>query len=476
MIYYKKNHWFIILINFFKIIKKFWAVLIIIIIPSIPFGALGITLVFSGIGVFCIIRWLTEFIILDDNDLLYRGGILWVEKIKIPLSSVSLIESNRNIIHKILGLKRMKIESISPKDRRFEILMVLKKDKVLEFNKMVNSIEMRNVSNISEIDNKLAYKVSLKHLLILSTLRSNIFLGIGIIVSVTHFMGYIDNQFGRDVGSFIISILKYGITESDIEFGIILVLLIFIILIVVIILAFSIIGLLSKYYKFRLYRKQNYLYVDHGLIVRRGYSIKIDNIHAIKIEQNLINQFLGLYTLKASVVGFGNQLSEDEIIFPLCKKDQLIKIMNDTIPEFKFSGKICIPPSRSFNNFYISWTSYSVIFAIFFYLVFNDSFIGVIAIPIMILWRYLIKKNAALGVKENILYFSSGSFLRRICLIRDTSMVECRRVVNIFQRRKKICDFRIKYYNQRKFERIRVKNMEAYLYDQIKGKMKNNCY
>ncbi|MGL4740376.1 MAG: PH domain-containing protein [Sarcina sp.] len=476
MIYYNKNHWFIIIINFFKIIRKFWALIILIIIPSIPFGTFGIITIFSLIGLFCIFRWLNEFIILENNNLLYKRGIFLTEKIKIPLNSVSLIESNRNIIHIILGLRRIKIESISPKDRKFEILMVLKKDKASEFHSMLNFIETKNAPIVTDIDNRFVYKVSAKHLLILSTLRSNIILGAGIIYSIGHFINDVDNKFGKDIKQFIIYTLKNGITKEDIRFGIILSILFGIIFLTFLILGFSIIGLISKYYKFKLYRKQNHLFINHGLVVRRRYSIKISNIHAIKIEQNLINQILGLYTMKASVVGYGNDMSEDEVIFPLCTKEQMLKIMVETIPEFKFNGEIFIPPSKSFNNFYISWTSYSIIFALVFYQVFNHSIIGFIAVPLMILWRYLIKKNAALGVKNDILYFSSGSFVKRISLIRDTSMVECCRVINIFQRRKSICDFRIRYYNQRKFELIRIKNMDAYLYTRIKEKMKNNCY
>ena len=50
-------------------------------------------------------------------------------------------------------------------------------------------------------------------------------------------------------------------------------------------------------------------------------------------------------------------------------------------------------------------------------------------------------------------------------------MIECTKVVNPFQRRKDICDYKIRFYSQRKMDWIKVKNMESYLYKEIKAGM-----
>ncbi|MGL5069478.1 MAG: PH domain-containing protein [Sarcina sp.] len=446
--------------------------IILIVIPSLPYGFVGSGILFAGILAFCIARWMNEFIIIDEDDMFYKRGILVTEQIKIPITSISLIEFNRNIIHRIFGLSEIKIESISPKDRKFEIIMILKKEKIKEFEKFMSLVDGVNDGNF-ELDNKKSYKISAKHLLILSTLRSNIFLGIGIIYSIVHFMNDLDNHLGESLRGYIINNIKYGFNETQKSLSILVYVLILLVVSVSVILGFSVLGIISKYYKFKLDRKQNHLYVNHGLLVRRHYSIKIDNIHAIKVEQNFVNQILNLYTIKASVVGYGNEMQEDEVIFPLCTEAGFRSIIKKMIPEFSFEGEIHRPPKKSFNNFFMSWTSYSVIFAVLVYYYFNGSIIGAFTIPIMILWRYLIKENSSLGVKDNILFFSSGSFLRRITLVRSTSMVECFRVVNLFQRRKNICDYRIRFYNQRKLEWIRIKNMDNYLYEDIKVKMRN---
>jgi putative membrane protein len=441
-------------------------------IPSLSYGMIGTLIIFISIFAFCVLRWLNEFIVIDEEDMFYKRGILRTEQIKIPLTSISLIEFNRNIIHIMLGLSRIKIESISPKDRSFSIILVLKKDKVKEFQQVMTSLEESNEGNF-EIDSKKSYKISAKHLLILSTLRSNILLGIGMIYSIIHLVNEIDKHIGEDLKGYIIYNVQYGFKTTYNTIGIIVYILILMVVSIAIVLSFSIVGIISKYYKFKLDRKNNHLYINYGLIVRRRYSIKIDNIHAIKVEQNFVNQILNLYTIKASVVGYGNEMREDEVIFPLCTEVDFRNIIKKMVPEFRFEGEISIPPKKSFNNFYISWTSYSVVFAILVYFIFNRNLLGIVAIPIMILWRYLIKENSGVGVKDDILVFSSGSFLRRITFIRNSSMVECCRVVNLFQRRKKICDYRIRFYNQRKFEWIRTKNMDDFLYDNIKNKMKN---
>lgn len=471
MIYYGKNHWYSIIINFLEIVKKLWTIILIILIPTILGGFAGAIIVFSLIAAFCFFRWLYEYIIIDEECLFYRRGIFRSEKVKIPLTSISLVEYNRNIIHVILGLRRIKIETISPKDRKFDISMVLKKNKILEFQKVVTYQKKYEEDIGYDIESELSYKVSAKHIVILSTLRSNIILGIGIIYSLVHVLVSVDEGLKVDIKTFILSIINKSLFESGGILGIFIYLVLAVLLVVTIIMFFSIFGIMSKYYKFKISRKHNYVYIEHGLIVRRSYSIRIENIHAIKIEQNLINQILNLYTIKGSIVGYGNDSNEEEVIFPLCDKIFMKNIIRDIIPEFNFKGKIHYPPKKAFNNFYISWISWSIIFAIIFLFLTKGDFLGFLAVPMITVWRYLIKKNSSLGISDENLYFTSRSFIKRIVIVRPSSIIECSKAVNIFQRRKKICDYNIKYYNQKKIDFIKVKNMEGNLYDSIKNKM-----
>lgn len=471
MIYYGKNHWYSIIINFFEIVKKLWTVILIVLIPTFIGGFIGAIIVFSGIAIFCFFKWLYEYIIIDEEYLLYRRGIFKSEKVKIPLSSISLVEFNRNIIHVILGLRRVKIETISPKDRRFDVSMVLKKNKIMEFQKVVTYHEDHKKNENYDLDSQISYKVSARHIAILATLRSNIVLGIGIIYSLIHLLISVDERIKIDIKSFVIGIVNKDLFETAGILGLIIYFIIAILFVVTIVMFFSVFGIMSKYYKFKIARKNNYVYIDHGLIVRRNYSIRVENIHAIKIEQNLINQILNLYTIKGSIVGYGNDSNEEEVIFPLCDEIFMKNIIRDIVPEFNFKGEIQTPPKRAFNNFYISWTIWAVLFAIVFLIFTKGDFLGFITIPIMILWRYLIKLNSSLGISDDILYFSSRSFIKRIIIVRPNSMIECSKSVNLFQRRKKICDYSIKYYNQRKIDFIKVKNMEGNLYDAIKSKM-----
>lgn len=46
----------------------------------------------------------------------------------------------------------------------------------------------------------------------------------------------------------------------------------------------------------------------------------MESIHAVKIEQNIINQIFKFYTIKCCVVGYGNSIKEDELIFPYVMK------------------------------------------------------------------------------------------------------------------------------------------------------------
>ncbi|MGL5576050.1 MAG: PH domain-containing protein, partial [Sarcina sp.] len=276
MIYYKKNHWYSILINFYAIVKKFWAVIIAIVIPSLSFGfweSLGLFLV---ILIYCVVMWLNEFILINNEGIFYKRGILEIEEINLPLKSVSLIEFNRNVIHRILGLSKIKIDSISPNDRKFEIIMVLKKNKINEFQDFINKVENKINDTNLEVNDEKSYKISLKHLLILAMLRSNIIIGIGLIWSVVHMIGFLDNKLGNEFKNYLLYNIKYGL-KSYTTMGVIIYILIVTIVSIAIILSFSVLGLILKYYKFKLDRKNNQLYIEHGFMVKKRYSINIEN-------------------------------------------------------------------------------------------------------------------------------------------------------------------------------------------------------
>lgn len=470
MIYYSKNHWYMIFSYYYKLVRKVWPMIVAIIVPSLAYGIKLSWLIMILIGILTFLKWNNEYIIVNGEYLIYKKGILEREELIIPLKNISVVEFDRNIVHKILGLSRIKIESISPKDRNFNIIMVFSVDKREKFKKAFNYKKHFSTTENYDVSGQLTYKITKLDLPLLLTLKSNLILGAGIIYTMYSLLNDADEKMSRQLKEIILELIKNKILEGKNLIMVILFTLLIMVIITLIIMLASLFGVISKYYKYKIYRKNNYIYIEYGLVVRKHYSIALNNIHAITLEQNIISQLFNLYTIKCSAVGYGNGYKEEDVLFPLCGERRLRKIFKDLFPEFIVENKIEKPPKRAKNNFYTSWISWASLFALIIFLL-TKSPIGLVIVLITFIWRLLVKKNSGLCIDENIIFISCGSFTKRMYFIKKYSLLECNKRVNVFQKRKSICDYKIEFYSKRRLEYIKAKNLEDNLFNELKEKI-----
>lgn len=468
MVYYQKNHWYKIFITFFSLMKKLWPLIALVVfqIPKYRLNMFFINLLL--VLIFSIIKWHNTYIIITDNTLFYKEGAFIKEEMVIPLKNISLIELEKGWYHRLLNIRRFKIDSLSSaKDT--EVVMLLK---VRDLENLYNNLseKMKNLVNKDNINinEYLGYKISAVHLLLLSMLRSNIILGIGILYSSIHVMSRIYRGLDEELKNFFLKIIKEKVISRNTVLAIILSLFFIFAVMLLIVLVFSIFATLSKYYKFRIYRKDNYLVVEYGFLYRKSYSIPVENIHALKIEQNFINQMLKLYTIKCSVVGYGDSVREDELIFPLCNEKILYNIFNNIVPEFKFRGRIYCPSRKASRRFYTLPVMTTIFIAFIGYLIYSDLWVLFLSVPIVILNRTFLYKNSQLGFNDELYYISYRGFYRKRYFIRKVSVEEFRVTSNPLQLRKNLGNYNFKFYSQKKFNWIKVKNLDRSLYEKIR--------
>lgn len=387
----------------------------------------------------------------------------------IPLRSISLIELERNIIYRIFKLRKIKIDSVYPSSKKnAEIIMVLKK-RELESLYGNLSYRMRNLIHYErEINQTLVYNISAIHLILLSMLRNNILLGIGILYSSIHFMSKIYKGLNQELISFFKNVIEENVISRDTILAIFLSALFLFSILLLVILIFSVLAILSKYYKFTIYRNNNYLKVEYGLITRRSYSIPMESIHAVKIEQNIINQIFKFYTIKCCVVGYGNSIKEDELIFPLCNEKGYRDILKNLIPEFIFEGQVYRPEKKDLRRFFTIPIQVALYSSIGFFLLTGEIWPLLISVPVVIIDRTLLYKNTKIGFGKDLYYVSYKSLNRRQIFIKRSSMEEIRVTSNPLQIRKKLGNFKLRFYSQKKLDWIKLKNLKLEIYDELK--------
>ncbi|NGT27640.1 PH domain-containing protein, partial [Clostridium perfringens] len=349
-----------------------------------------------------------------------------------------------------------------------EIIMVLKKKDLKSLYGNL-SYRMRNlIHDEIEINQTLVYNISAVHLILLSMLRNNILLGIGVLYSSIHFMSKIYKGLNQELISFFKNVIEENVISRDTILAIFLSALFLFSILLLIVLIFSVLAILSKYYKFTIYRNNNYLKVEYGLITRRSYSIPMESIHAVKIEQNIINQIFKFYTIKCCVVGYGNSIKEDELIFPLCNEKGYRDILKNLIPEFIFEGEVYRPEKKDLRRFFTIPIQVSLYSSIGFFLLTNEIWPLLISVPVVIIERTLLYKNTKIGFGKDLYYVSYKSLNRRQIFIKRSSMEEIRVTSNPLQIRKKLGNFKLRFYSQKKLDWIKLKNLKLEIYDELK--------
>ena len=461
MSFYKKNHWCKIFITFFKLMKNTWPVIIFLALKFndyiVEITSISIALILA----FSVVKWFNTSILIEENFLIYREGAILKEEMVIPLRSISLIELERNIIYRIFKLRKIKIDSVYPSSKKnAEIIMVLKK-RELESLYGNLSYRMRNLIHYErEINQTLVYNISAIHLILLSMLRNNILLGIGVLYSSIHFMSKIYKGLNQELISFFKNVIEENVISRDTILAIFLSALFLFSILLLVILIFSVLAILSK--------NNNYLKVEYGLITRRSYSIPMESIHAVKIEQNIINQIFKFYTIKCCVVGYGNSIKEDELIFPLCNEKGYRDILKNLIPEFIFEGQVYRPEKKDLRRFFTIPIQVALYSSIGFFLLTGEIWPLLISVPVVIIDRTLLYKNTKIGFGKDLYYVSYKSLNRRQIFIKRSSMEEIRVTSNPLQIRKKLGNFKLRFYSQKKLDWIKLKNLKLEIYDELK--------
>ena len=187
----QKNHWFMIFIAYFSILKKVWPYIIFITLQFEGYMLIALSIILLILLFFSILKWINIKIIITDTNLIYREGVLLKNEVIIPIQNISLIELERNWFYKILKLRKFKVDNLSS-NKSNQIYMILN---IRDLNYLYNNLSFRIKSVISKdslnINKYLGYKISAMHLILLSMLRSNILLGIGVLISFVNYISYL---------------------------------------------------------------------------------------------------------------------------------------------------------------------------------------------------------------------------------------------------------------------------------------------
>lgn len=256
------------------------------------------------------IRYFRTTYKLVDDVLIFKSGLFTISEKHINFSNIQNIDTSEKLIYQLFNLVSLDINIIN---ETVKLEPLTKKDA----NRIISFINKREV--IAKEDNNFLVHLSLKDLMLMSVLKSRMFLTlIAIFAFADDVIKYIDKIFSINTFSYF---EKFG---SGIANDITSVL-IFLVVALLILFIISFIRNMISFYDFRLENKDDKLICKFGITNKKAVVIKKERIQSITISRPFRYRLFGLSNLSvvttASNVLDGISSGNHIAVIPIAKDD-----------------------------------------------------------------------------------------------------------------------------------------------------------
>lgn len=468
-----RNHWIIIVQDIFNSLKQILFFIILMVTVNIKYLIIGLA-IHSIITVAVSLRkWFNTEYYIKDNVLIYKTGIFESSKQEIPFDKINTIDISKTLIDRIFGVCTVKVDSGSTalKKSEFNIKVQYKLAEKLRDKILGTKNDNMDYEVFEEHKNEEPIKkvITIKEIVIYAITKRKLAWAIGGYFAVMNFA----DDFERFTKTSVVNDLMdfININNSFLEdkiklIGIIVGVILFIYIIVTLL---SIVFEIVKFYNFTIKVKDKSFNISYGLLSKKEYSIPIEKIHALKYKQGILQQLLGVYMLEVITIGYGDEANEKAILYPIANNKVKEEILAKILPEMIYSGEVKTPPKSSIKRFVFIKVLLPLIILIPLYFIIKDipsvfklAVISIITL-IGILLGYLNYKNTSLGVTEKVIITSCGDLIKTTTLIKQSSVQSIEKVQNPFQRKDKVCDYKIDIYSNKLAEAVKVRHMNESL-------------
>lgn len=388
----------------------------------------AVILIGSTIAFFAVITWFYlvwknyEFEVTEDTfDI--ESGVVHKKVREIPLRRIQNVDVRRNIVHRILGIAKVNLETAGGKSTEASLKYV-EVDKAREIQDQVRRLKQGLEEHEDEKETEPLFEISDKELGILSLTSFSgkaVAAGFGLLSVSGAFFSQIQSALGT--AGFVIAMFSF--------LGVILI---------------SVIGSsvtnFSRFYDFKLYRQGDSLEYEHGLLSRSEGSIPLEKIQVVSIEENPLKRLAGYATLKVETAGYGPGNQENtgaEVAVPLAHRERILELSEQVMNHKGFDiQKISSKAPRRYFGRYLIVSSLISSLVIGSSYVLETKFSPVyllVFVPVSGAAAYLKYANKGFYEGKEFFYTQNGFWNRKTSIVpyyRIQTLMEQR---TVFQRR-----------------------------------------
>ncbi|MCP8968153.1 PH domain-containing protein [Ectobacillus ponti] len=265
---------------------------------------------------FAFIRWRRFTYMVEPDQICIESGIWLRNKRYIPKERMQSIHELQDIVHRLFGLVKLQIETASGGNDHEGVLTAITREEAVWIQRVFSHGQAA-----SEEEQLSSYELSKRRLLLYAATSGSVGLVLSAAVGLySELDDYFDIPdalaffYEKTAGFYAIGILVLGLLAWAV--GMLLV--------------------YQKYYGFRLVRQRDELVMTRGLFEKKKVVIPLKRIQAVKIEENMVRQWLGFATVH--LLSAGSQEDEHEkfsyICLPLVPKRELPGLLRVFLPGY----------------------------------------------------------------------------------------------------------------------------------------------
>ena len=371
-----KDMFFIFFIGFFIGIEDNFLIYFLI----------GTAVLLSLIIFFSWIKWFRFTYTVTDGELRIEHGLFVRKKRTISKYRIQSINLNQNIVHRLLDLTGVQVETAGS-DLDVDANLIALKLTVAEQLRQELKLTTNDESDSEQYDydydyaleNQLPkYEASYKRLFAFGSTSG----GFGFIIAIILFIfseaeTFIPDQFFDQTTTWLLS---QAFT----------VLAVLIILALIAVWFLGTIGSVIKYGDFTIIRYDQELYITRGLLEKKQLTIPLKRIQAVSFKQNLLRLPFNLGSL--TIVIAGGEVSKKEniqtVIFPLIRKSEIEPFLTTILPEYRASFEQLKPISKRFFYFNSVVNVFGAIVIISILAIFISNFWWIGLVLLIPAWSY----------------------------------------------------------------------------------------
>ena len=440
-------------------------------------GGAGRAILYIGLALVALIavmllivwlRWRVTWVSAKDDVLLYETGILFKRKVTIPFAKINTIDMGRNLFERVCGVCRLKIDTgaiAAGTKNKSELDLVFSDSEAETIRNYILSRSAQDEGRLRaaggsaltvQAEPKWTIRARFGDFFLYGLTSSSVWHLFIAFIGVVVFLSQVSDRVLNAIGSIL---MPYAETAYDTVSRFSLLVLLVDILIAFIAVAvvaniWSILVACVKFYGFRVAREGDTVVVRYGLINLKNYTMPVRNIHSIIVRQNLLQQILGKCSVEMVSVGYGDEKTENSLLFPIIQRGKLDWLINEVLPEYSLDVDIKKCNKRSVRFMVVRPIFWSLLFftagAWAISLILDRYALLVIFLTMLMIYiivtSVLNYRNTGIGWNDRSIVVSSGGTRKAVYYIRTDAVQSVAVGQGPIQRRHGVGTYRIDYH------------------------------